>query len=328
MRLSSLVSTCNCEKGEEKEMRDLKEIKELDPYNRFLYYINERINIRNRRQQGKPQEEWTLDPILREYKFTNARRAWDYTSRWLIKNWYATHTNAENVSIAAAFARFFCFVPTFELVGFPNILRNTLPSKSARLWLRGADEILTDAQHSGKKVFTSAYVIGGVKGGHTKVSWVIHEYLIPVLEDRILRSPWRGPIDELHHELRQFNGWGDFMTQEVILDLMYTFVLKDKSTKEKAFYAWAGPGALRGLSWLFGFEIKNRDQARDLMVQTWEKMRDDLRLSATLRQKLTVHDIEFNLCEFDKYSRTLFGKGTPKQKFNPRQTGEPELVLR
>jgi hypothetical protein len=31
---------------------------------------------------------------------------------------------------------------------------------------------------------------------------------------------------------------------------------------------------------------------------------------------LTLHDIEFNLCEFDKYERVLFGDGTPKQKFH------------
>jgi hypothetical protein len=296
----------------------LEIVKGLTPYDRFRYYINERIEIRNRRLQGLPREQWTRDPILAQYKFTNARRAWDFTSQWLIKNWYKPHSQEQSSGIAAAFARFFCYVPTLQLVGYP--------SRHVSLWLSNANKTLTHAANRGEKVFTSAYIIGGVRAGEKKVDWVIRKYLTPVHETTLLRGPWMGAIDELHEELRQFPGWGDFMTQEVMLDLMYTQVLCDKRVDDKRMYGFAGPGAMRGLKWINGFRPENREHAQDLMLQLWSKARDDKQLLPELRGTLTVHDIEFNLCEFDKYSRTLFGDGKPKQLFTPRDTGELTLL--
>lgn len=306
----------------------LREIKRLTPLERMVYYMTERFEIWKRREKGLPREVWTTDPILATYKFTNVRRALDYTSQWLTQNWYAPHGHETYAGILAAFARFFCYVPTFEIVGLPRMGR-------VATWLERGRILLKEEQQRGKKVFTSAYIIGGVKPGQSKVDWVIRQYLTPVHESTLLRKPWTAPIIELHDALRQFNGWGDFMTQEVVLDLQQTFVLQDQTQDAKMMYAMAGPGAMRGLCRVNGMNSMsmddvgrmNRDDARQKMVELWADLRLPRNgLPLELRKVLTVHDVEFCLCEFDKYERTLWGQGTPKQLFSPRSDSELKLL--
>jgi hypothetical protein len=301
-------------------------IKTLTPLQRMVHYMNERFAISLRRANGLPREQWTNDPILEKYKFTNVKRDWDYTSRWLIDNWYTPYGAEPQSGMMAAFARFFCLVPTFEAVGVP------LSLASINSWLTRAKRILTQRQERGDKVFTSAYIIGGVKPGNKKVAWVIEEYLRPVHESGLLGKPWGGKILLLHDRLREFNGWGDFMTQEVILDLQRTFVLMNQPDTEKRVYGVAGPGAMRGLCRVAGATyddvgMLNRTLARGRMLDLWKVLLDPANgLHPELRRGLTVHDVEFSLCEYDKYERVLWGQGTPKQLFKPRTTSEPSLL--
>jgi hypothetical protein len=300
----------------------LNRIRVMAPYARFVYYMLERMEIRERRRAGLPQEEWTRDPILRKYKFTNVRRAWDYTSAWLIENWYTDYGRRDGAGLAATFARFFAHVPTFQLVGFPMT--------TAR-WLDRAQDLLENEQASGRKVFTQAYMlIGGIREGDTKVDAVINRFIRPVWANGgLLRNKWRGTIDELNFNLSQHEGWGTFLTQEVVLDLMYTFVLVDKPRAEKAKFAVAGPGAVRGLNRIHGryYDKKvNARQTREEMEVLWQML---ARPSTGIPfwQAMTLHDVEFSLCEFDKYERVLHGQGVPKQLFKPRVLqGEATLL--
>lgn len=306
----------------------LRRIAELRPRDRFIYYINERLEIKHRRDDKLPKEQWTKDPILAEYKFTNVRRAWDYTSQWLLHNWYEPHGNSSLCGMAAAFARFFPYVPTLEAVGFPETGTGSKAETHIRHWFDDSRKILATRQDRGIKIFSSAYIIGGI-GSMRKSDWVITKFLTPVLESGILFKSW-DDVNVLHANLHAFSGWGHFMTQEVVLDLMDTFVLKDIDPTQKREYGWAGPGAIRGLNRVYGREVDQRigpNAAQLEMRMLWEYMKKDEELDSQLRRSLTVHDVEFNLCEFDKYSRALLGEGTPKQKFVPRNIGEAELAL-
>ena len=85
----------------------LKKIAAKSPFDRLVYYMNERYDIKLTRDEGvDPQDFWTKDPILKEYKFTNVKRAWDYTSRWLTDMWYEPYGMRPVAGMAAAFARF------------------------------------------------------------------------------------------------------------------------------------------------------------------------------------------------------------------------------
>ena len=54
-------------------------------YERYWYFAAERQEIFHNRLLGMPAP-WTLDPILANYKFTNAYRASDRVSQYLIRH--------------------------------------------------------------------------------------------------------------------------------------------------------------------------------------------------------------------------------------------------
>lgn len=283
-------------------------------FERFVYYINERYRIRTRRLDGAPWP-WTDDPILQTYKFTNVKREWDAMSQWVIANWYKPHGDHPNVGPAAAFARFFNHIPTLEAVGFPE--GDLLP------WLVRAQRLLLQRREHGIQVFTGAYIISaaGSDRGTTKIDTVITNYLRPVFRTPLLMANRVGEGDgvqvkamDLHNELFKHAGWGHFMTQEVICDLMFTHVLR--RAPDRKMYAMAGPGALRGLCRVLGLvkdtKIKPM-QAREMMLLLYDRTVN--RVPLDLRARWTAHDVEFNLCEFDKYERTLLNQSTPKARY-------------
>jgi alpha-glutamyl/putrescinyl thymine pyrophosphorylase clade 1 len=301
----------------------LDRIRNLSAIQRFEYYITERYTIRERRRMDEPREAWTQDPIFQTFKFTNVRRAWDFTSEWLTREWYTPHGNHANAGIAAVVARFFCLVPSLDCIGFPYV--------DFVNWKPSAQRALEDRAARGIKVFTSAYMIaGGGSQGRSKVEWVFNDIITPAYESGLLAAPWYAPIDDLHERLRALNGFGDFMTQEVVLDLMQTKILRHRSLAERKWYGWAGPGAKRGLNRLADRDTRHhfhRDVAKQEMVDTHDVLIRRGRLPVALSTVLTLHDVEFSLCEFDKYERVLWGHGTPKQKFVPRSDVQPSLEL-
>ena len=66
---------------------------------RFFYWINERHAIYQRRNMGLPRSEWTDDPILQKYKFTNPFRENDRVTVWMRENWTKPNDNKPNAEI-------------------------------------------------------------------------------------------------------------------------------------------------------------------------------------------------------------------------------------
>ena len=305
-------------------------VRALPPESRFVRYITERYRVRARRLSGAQPEQWTDDPILRTYKFTNVKRDWDYTSTWLQKRWYTPNHGHELVGLMCATARFICLVDSLQAISMPSpstVHRST--NARAKDFLTRAEKVLTHRQEEGHKVFTSAYMIGGVAGGHKKIPWVIWEYLWPAWQSGHLGTVWQ-TLDDAHVALHTLNGWGHFMTQEVVLDLRRTWLAS--SARDRDTYAYAGPGAVRGLNRVYAREYNARlaqDNARAAMRELYNRAKAGVGAWSSLPSELqlTVHDIEFNLCEFDKYERVLFGDGVPKQKFrSPNAAAWQELT--
>ena len=66
---------------------------------RFFYWINERHAIYQRRNMGLPRSEWTDDPILQKYKFTNPFRENDRVTVWMRENWTKPNDNKRSAEI-------------------------------------------------------------------------------------------------------------------------------------------------------------------------------------------------------------------------------------
>ena len=279
---------------------------------RFYKFMDKRERIRLRKENDMPWP-WTDDPILQTYKFTNVKRAHDRTTKWFWKNVLDPNHNKpkEYLLFNCALFRYFGTVEFSEAIG-----------GWTELWAEHK-EIIRDIAKSrlekNQKVFTGAYVITnqGIKAPKQDV--VIDEFLTPLwykLPDLVKiasdTQSWEAVAKRMM-KLKGFGGTG-FMTKEVLQDAIHTSVLADCTDRNR--WCPIGPGARRGLNRVYDRAVKSKVPDAQML----EEMRELWKMQ-TLRwlnwhwHELELHDIQFQLCEFDKYERVLHGEGRPRNRY-------------
>ncbi|MCI0525851.1 MAG: hypothetical protein L0Y56_00155, partial [Nitrospira sp.] len=97
-------------------LSDLSPLVPSEVYNFYWYLATERQNIFFRKLGGSGPP-WTNDPILQEYKFTNAYRASDRVSQYLIRNViYEGDQSPEEVIFRIVLFKVFNKIETWELL--------------------------------------------------------------------------------------------------------------------------------------------------------------------------------------------------------------------
>lgn len=276
----------------------------------FAYMI-EREAIRQRRAAGLPRP-WTGDPILDAYSFTNVRRSDDRTTRELVANFYEPNAPAAapgDVLFNCALARFFGRADVVAHLGWQADWDSEATIARAREWAG--------------PLFTSAYVITNNGESGDKVEFVCRKVLTPLWQARnriatatVRENGWHFLVGQLR-ELPGLGGTG-FMAKEVAQDFMLAtgWVPRDRDT-----YTPVGKGARRGLNRLHGRQVNEKITSTGRDVE-WRLLREVRELFAIRHEflpadfvELQLHDIQFNLCELDKYLRTKSGEGKPKRRY-------------
>lgn len=258
------------------------------------YWMRERHRIYERRHAGQPKP-WTDDPILQSYKFVNVFRRLDTGTKWLLDNFLIPHQlEAESLLVHnICWYRCFNWYETGAAIGW-----NTD-------WLRG--EIYNKLKDRAK-VFTGAYIIHSELGMSKLLSMIDvagelfnhrHDISGVARESRSLEATFN--YLQLHKHI------GPFMAYQMVLDMMYTKVLRDADDR----YGWAcvGPGAKRGLMRLqmpYGYRTG---------VKSMLELTQEARTALGNFPPVDIHDIEFSLCELDKYMRVKAGEGKPRSKY-------------
>jgi hypothetical protein len=271
-------------------------------------FMVKREKIRLLKEQGKPWP-WTDDPVLQQYKFTNVKRAHDRTTRWFWENILDKHKDAPQhiLLFNCALFRYFGTMEFFDWQPVWNEAKGRATKNRAAYRLSKKE-----------RVFTGAYVITnqGIKAPKQDV--VVDYFLTPFYEAaprlcevaRQTRS-WRLVAQEMM-KLQGFGGTG-FMTKEVLQDAMHTSVLSDCTDRNT--WCPVGPGARRGLNRVFGRDKDHRQKEEKFLeelLQIFWKADENWPDSWV---ELELHDIQFQLCEFDKYERVLSGEGRPRSKY-------------
>ena len=282
----------------------------------YFRTARERYNIYLRRVANE-SPPWTEDPIFQKYKFCNVFREHDKVTIWLRQNWrepsyYADHPN---LPFAMALARLINWPPTLEEIGFP---RRWNPDKVLGVLHRRKDE--------GKKIYTGAYLLGSCPKGQERAIYLVHSVLSPLHQvvyaplnsNSTLKSTWEW--------FRSQRGIGDFLAYEIVSDLRHTKYLRD--APDIMTWANAGPGALRGLTRLWGYQPKTRQISGYAFPKknALEAMQTLLATSQEARWKLhtppwEMREVEHHLCEFDKYERIRLGQGV-LERFAPKAPNE------
>jgi hypothetical protein len=289
----------------------------------FYSYMQARERIRLNRKAGLPWP-WTDDPILQTYKFTNVKRAHDRTTREFAQ-FYRLHPHAAPSSqlLNCTIARYFGTYDFLLALGWQTTFNPELLIKFAR-----------DRLNRKERVFTGAYLItnNGIKAPKEEV--VVNTFIASMWEQRhavIAAARARHRWEDMVGRMRSVTGFGGsgFMAKEVALDTMLTnFWTSIVDTPiglpvcsiepiDKATWSPAGPGARRGLNRLLGRDYKKLigdAQALDEMRDLYE-VRDHYWPADWIA--LDLHDIQFQLCEWDKYERVRLGQGRPRSKYRP-----------
>lgn len=261
----------------------------------FLKFINEREDIRKKKEKGLPRP-WTTDKILQDYHFCNMKRADDRVTKWIGK-WAEEWLLSE---------RWFAY-PVARWINEPNTLEQLPVTWAPKKYLK----VLGDMESKGLKIFRAAYIITGVVAGPGKKKYqaVIENVLNPLWKNP---PPLTDSFEACWNVLRDYPGQGSFMAGQIVADWNTFGIIKAKDTK-----TWAplGPGSIKGLNIIFRGDADAKKMNQEQGVVWMRELADliDDRLPVT-GKRLTLHDVQNCLCEFSKYVR-----GYSKTYYKPHE---------
>lgn len=291
-------------------------------YDLYWQFAAERQAIYFRRLEDR-QPPWTDDPILQTYKFTNAYRAADRVSQYLIRR--VIYDERYSSAPAEIVFRTLLF-KLFNKVSTWEILEEQLGPPSWQSFDPDAyDTVLGSAMAAGSRLYSGAYIVPPVSLDQTKVKHRGHLKLI----DLIMRGSFVAELErsrdlqDVFGRLKQFPSLGDFLAFQLAIDLNYTPVIDH----DEASFVVAGPGARDGLAKTF--VDANLVPAEDLIALMMERQDAEFaRLGLDYRtlfgRPLQLIDCQNLFCEISKYTRVshpeiigLSGRTRIKQMFRP-----------
>ncbi len=219
----------------------LSPAKPTEVFNSYWYLAAERQNIFFKRVQKLPQP-WTNDEIFKDFKFTNAYRASDRVSQYLIRNvLYDKERDAEDVFFRCILFKIFNKIETWELLK-AEVGEICVASFDERIF----DKVLTKAKVNKAAIYSAAYIMPSGRGWdkcvfkHQMHLKLIRKMLKEGLCEKICSSNSMGRAFEL---LRAYPTIGDFLAYQYVTDINYSPIT---SFSEMEFVV-PGPGAKNGI---------------------------------------------------------------------------------
>ncbi|MBJ7376364.1 nucleotide kinase domain-containing protein [Sphingobium sp.] len=293
----------------------------FDSYWRFAA---ERQAIFFRRLAGAPGP-WTDDPILARHRFTNAYRAADRVSQYLIHD--VIYGDGRVMAPQEQLFRILLF-KLFNKIDTWQLLEDQLGEISWASFDPDAyDRVLSTAMRSGGTLYSAAYIIPPVKwpGGdgvkHRGHLHLIRTALTGTLTDGLHAATSLGEVFAL---LKQLPSLGDFLAFQLAIDLNYGTIV---DFPEDSFVV-AGPGARDGIAKCF--ENASDYLAEDIIEfmhdrQDREFERLGLDFQSLWGRPLQLIDCQNLFCEISKYARVahpeiagVSGRTRIKQIYKPQ----------
>lgn len=296
----SVVSSSDYSNSNISVYSKLSPAKESIVYDTYWQFAAERQRIFFKRIRTN-EPSWTTDPVLAKYKFTNAYRASDRVSQYLIKNViYAGNQDPMEIFFRIILFKLFNKIDTWQL------LEHEFGEVSyANYTFKHYDDLFTNAMERKVRIYSAAYIMpSGTKTFNVERKHRAHLLLLErMMEDELpLRIASASSMKEGFDLLRSYPLIGDFLAYQYITDLNYS-ALCDFSEME---FVVPGPGALSGIrkcfSSLGGFNEQDIIRiVADRQQLEFEKR--DIHFQDLWGRKLQLIDCQNIFCETDKYSR-------------------------
>ena len=292
-------------------------------YDTYWRFASERQQIFFNRIENKLV--WTTDEILTKHKFTNAYRASDRVSQYLIREVIYNHSQEpKEVLFRILLFKTFNKIETWEL-----LLSRLGQICYENYNFKEYDNILTRIMDSKKPIYSGAYIMtsGRSRFGYSK-KHRNHLKLIELmmednLEKKISEIEDMGSLFEL---LKSYPTIGNFLAYQYATDINYSELCEFNEMD----FVFPGPGALDGIRKCFT-DYGDYNES-DLIRYVTEKQEEEfLRLEIEFKdlwsRKLQLIDCQNLFCEVDKYSRVahpdiqgISGRTRIKQKFRAKNT--------
>jgi hypothetical protein len=269
---------------------------------------------------------WNLlsceDEILATYKFTNAYRAADRVSQYLIANviYRTGATSEEDLFFRILLFKLFNKIETWEQliseVGEPRWKPAIIQQVSA---------VLDAAMKRGDRIYSAAYIMPSGGGAYPRKHIAHLELLAKMMRERLfIQIAKSHSMENAFNILRSQPMLGNFLAYQFITDLNYSELCDFSETE----FVVPGPGALDGIRKCFpDLPISLASEAIRAVCRSQQ--------SEFAKRKLEFHDLwgrplQFidcqNLfCEVDKYARLahptimgLSGRTKIKQQYKPK----------
>jgi hypothetical protein len=288
-------------------------------YDLYWSFAAERQRIFYKRLSGQ-HNSLTEDPILSTYKFTNAYRASDRVSQFLIRHViYSGDQSSQEVFFRTILFRFFNRITTWETLS--AALNNEISYANYDFNLY--DEILSDLINGKNKLYSAAYIMpSGVRElGFLRKHQNNLKLLELMMQDNVpKRIAGAGSLKTVFNILKSFPTLGDFLAYQYTIDLAYS----NLDCGLESDFIVPGPGALRGIKKCFS-DIGNLSSS-DVIHYVTERQQHEFSIRNIdfpdlYGRPLQLIDCQNLFCEIDKYARVycpelaVGGRSRIKQKY-------------
>lgn len=302
-------------------LRHLAPAKVSEVYESYWRFAAERQAVFFRRTRGDTRP-WTENPVLAIYKFTNAYRASDRASQYLIRQ--VIYRDDLPRSPREVFFRILLFKLFNKIETWELLERELGPIVFEDYCFAAYDTVLSRAMQAGQRIYSAAYIMPpgsrsfGRSAKHQNHLLLLERMMADRLAERLAQTP---TMQEGFEKLRAYPTIGDFLAYQFITDINYS-ELTDFSEMD---FVVPGPGARDGLRKCFidPGGLNEPELIRlmaDLQEQEFERL--GLNFQSLWGRRLQLIDCQNLFCEVDKYARVAHpmisgktGRVRIKQKF-------------
>lgn len=308
-------------RGWKRKFASLAPAKPSAVYDTYWEFAVKRQAAFFRRFHGEPYP-WTSDEIIATYKFTNAYRASDRVSQYLIRQViYSGPQDPDEVFFRTILFKLFNKIETWELL-LSEVGEISYKAFSIDIY----DRVLTAAMSRKQTIYSAAYIMpsGSRKLGSTKKHrshlGLLQQMMDDEVPDRIADCRSMREGFEL---LLSYPMIGDFLAYQYITDLNYS-ELCDFDEME---FVVPGPGAIDGISKCFK-SLGGLSETDIIKIVTDRQYEEFERLGLVFEslwgRPLQLIDCQNLFCEISKYSRVshpkvkgVANRTRIKQKYKP-----------
>ena len=283
--------------------------RQTEVFDTYWRFAAERQAIFFRKLQ-RSLSPWTEDPILSRYKFTNAYRASDRVSQFLI----SSVIYVGDQSIDEVFFRTILF-KTFNRIETWELLERAMGIITYRDYsFENYESLLSTVMDRGEAIYSPAYIMpsGNNSFGYSQK----HRNHLKLLEKMMREDVPQRLLDlrsmrRAFELLRSYPMIGDFLAYQYLIDLNYSDLLQFSEME----FVVPGPGALDGISKCFQ-SLDGLTEANLIRMVT-ENQEDEferrgIHFDSLWGRPLQLVDCQSLFCEVDKYARLAHPETTGK----------------